>query len=105
MHIKYRKVDHTRKPVGKSNPNPFLDTRRYIVEVEDSLLLEYDNNFIAKNIYSKTNDKGPYITLLKNIIDHRKPNDALTHEDSFYVSKSGHKSQKYTTKGWRFCCE
>jgi len=103
--IKCRKVNNQGKPVGKSNPNPFLDTRRYIVEFTDGGLQEYDVNSIAESIYAQINDDGHYVTLLDSIIDHRKLETAIEHKNAFYQTHTGQRRRKYTTIGWDLCCK
>jgi len=87
--VRCRKVDNKGKPVGKANHNPFLDTRRYLVELKDVAVLEYDVNTIAESIYSQINNNVHYMLLLNSIVDHRKLNSSLTHENSFITTKSG----------------
>ena len=102
--VKSRKRDSDGKPIGSSNPNPILDTREYLVCLEDGTEETYTANMIAECIYSQINDSGRQLLLMKEIIDHEKTRDAITEEDGYYSTKSGPKPKR-TTRGWRLLVE
>jgi hypothetical protein len=59
-----RKRDAQGNPVGVSDNNPFLDTRRFEVELSDGSIEEYDANTIAESMYSQVDDEGKSYILL-----------------------------------------
>jgi len=63
------KRDANGNPVGRSNPNPILDTRVYQVTFPDGDTAEYSANIIAENLYSQVDGEGRQYLLLENIID------------------------------------
>jgi hypothetical protein len=46
--VVWRLTDDNNLPIGKSNNNPTLDTREYVVEFDDGQQLEYAANVIAE---------------------------------------------------------
>jgi hypothetical protein len=71
------KRDMEGKLIGRSNPNPLIDTALYEVECEDGMLESYAVNQIAEAISSQVDDEGSQYILIDEIIDHRKLGDAL----------------------------
>ena len=88
--------------IGRSNSNPLLDTREYEVEMPDGSVETYTANVIAENLYAQIDDDGNPYTIMEEIQDHRKDGDALSVEDGHYLTATGQKRLKRTTKGWRF---
>ena len=62
--------------IGKSNPNPLLDTSVFDVEMEGGAVERYSSNVIAEHIYSQIDDDGNNVYLLDEFIDHRKTKEA-----------------------------
>ena len=60
----------------------------------------YGANLIVENIMSSVNDEGNLFVLLDEIIDHQKTDEAVAESDSWYLTKSGQRRRKPTTKGW-----
>jgi type IV pilus biogenesis protein CpaD/CtpE len=56
--------------VGKSHPNPVLDTRVLEVQFPDGNVQEFAANIIAKHIYLQVDDEGcrGYQTYCRNAI-------------------------------------
>jgi hypothetical protein len=100
-----RKRDVDGNPIGKSNPNPILDTRVYEVEFPDGTIAEYSANVIAEALYSQVDVDGNCFLLLKEIVSHSKDDTALTNDDAF-VNTTGSQNpvKRPTTKGWKFEC-
>jgi Reverse transcriptase (RNA-dependent DNA polymerase) len=95
-----RKRDRDGKLIGKSNPNPILDTSLYNVEFEDGTVESYAANQIAEAIYSQVDTEGNQYLLIDEVIDHKKLGDALSGDDA-YVEIKGRRVPKKTTKGWK----
>ena len=51
--VKRRARDDCGELIGKTNPNPFLDSSVYEVEFDDGTVERYHANIIAENIYSR----------------------------------------------------
>ena len=78
-----------------------LDTREYVVQIQDGSSETYSANLIAESIMSSVDEEGNSYVLMDEIIDHQKGADALSREDALIRTKSGVRS-KITTKGWEF---
>ena len=98
-----RKRDADDKPIGYAHSNPLLDTREYQVEFVDGSTEAYTTNLIAEAMYSQVDDEGRNLTLLKEIVDHRKDATAVEAADAFGRTRSGRKFRRRTTKGWELC--
>jgi hypothetical protein len=79
--VKERVRDFDGNLVGRSNPNPLLDTSEYIIEYDDGTSDRMFANAIAENIYTQVDDEGYHFRLLKEITDHRKSADAISIAD------------------------
>jgi len=100
-----RKRDFDGNPVGKSNPNPILDTRVYEVEFPDGVIAEYSANAIAEALYSQVDIDGNRFLLLKEIVSHSRDDTALSIDNTIQNSTgSRNPSKRLTTKGWKFEC-
>ena len=89
--------------LGRADPNPLLDTSRYVVEYYDGSTDVLSANVIAEAIYSQVDDEGRDFLLLDDIVDHERDDDeALTESNCWEVKKNGDKVMKRTTKGWKF---
>ena len=105
--IKGRVKDRVRNEVGnlvgKADPNPLLDTSRYVVEYYDGSTDVLSANVIAEAIFSQVDDEGRDFLMLDEIVDHeRDEKEALDDSNCWEVKKNGDKVLKRTTKGWRF---
>ena len=92
-----RKRDHDGNPVGRRNENPILDTREYTVEFEDGSTDSYAANVIAENMFSQVDEHGNEFLLLKEIVDHRKDNSAVSIDDGWFTDCAGRKQRRLTT--------
>jgi hypothetical protein len=81
------KADGNGKALGKSNPNPLLDTREYEVKVGDGEVLEYAENVIAENLYSSVDKNGQRFVKVDSIIDHKKSKQAMLKTSAFIEMK------------------
>ena len=87
--VKRRARDDTGELIGKSNPNPFLDSSVYEVEFEDGAVERYHANIIAENIYSRIDGDGYSQYILDEILDHKSDDSAIGQENGFTVGRSG----------------
>ncbi len=93
-----RKRDESGNPIGKSHPNPILDTTVFEVEFPDGSVQDYAANVLAEALYAQVDQDGNRWLLLKDVIAHEKEASALS-SDQLKAMK-----RRYTTKGWKFCC-
>ena len=91
--------------VGKSNPNPLLDTSEYEVLFNDGSVERYSANIIAENIYSQIDKDGTTVSYLQDIIGHRKDDAAVSKSEGTVKDRHGREHQVKTTKGWWFLIE
>jgi hypothetical protein len=87
---------------GRSDSNPQLDTRVYDVTFADGAIKQYAANVIAENLYSQVDSEGNQYTMMKEIVDHRKSDAALTKENMYVVTNRGQRKLRKTTIGWEF---
>ncbi len=97
------KRDNNGLLIGKSNPNPLLNSRMYRVEFTDGTVQDYAANIIAEAIYSEVDDEGNKHLLFKEIITHRKTPKAIGIDQMWVEHPGGNKHMKRTTIGWEFC--
>ena len=62
-------------------------------------------NIIAENMLAQVDDEGHRQLLLSEIVDHRETTDSLQEADAFFLTPSGTKRRKPTTKGWDILLE
>jgi hypothetical protein len=79
-------------PISRRNNNPFLDTRKYEVELLDGTIEEYYANIIAENLFSQVDSEGRQYILLKEISDHRRDETALPLSEGFMTTNRAEKS-------------
>ena len=97
-----RKRDHDGALIGRSNPNPILNTAVYQVETPDGNIHEYTANIIAEKLWDQVNDDGWDYGLLHEIIGHRKTKNAVPLSEEFIETSGGARRRVITTKGWDF---
>jgi hypothetical protein len=90
--VQLRKVtkrlrDADGRPIGTTNDNPLLDTRKYAVEFRDGRVESVSANLIAQNLYSQLDDKGKRHILLTGIVDHRRDERAIDKRDAVVIMK------------------
>jgi hypothetical protein len=96
-----QKKDRDGNPIGRSNPDPVLDTRILEVQFPDGNVQEYAANVIAEHLYSQVDDEGRRYLLMDETVDHRKDGSAVAADDLYYTDKRGVKQMRRTTKGWQ----
>ena len=99
-----RKTDAQGNPLGKAHANPLLDTREYIVELEDGSYDSYFANTIAENLYTQCDTEGREFNVVREILDHKRDGRALSVQDGTYIN-NGQIRDKKTTAGWKLECE
>ena len=100
-----RRKDHNGNPIGRSNSNPVLDTRQYVVEFEDGAQEHYTANLIAENMYTQVDKQGKEFALMSEIVDHASDATAIGADDGFYLDRYGKTKPKMTTRGWKLLVE
>jgi hypothetical protein len=83
-----RKRDDDGILIGVAHKNPLLDTSLYEVEFNDGVTEAYTANIIAENIWARANDQGNLYSLIDEIIDHERSNEAI-HPDDQYITYNG----------------
>ena len=96
--IKSCKWNERGELIGTSNSNLLLDTRLYTVEFDDGMYGEYTINVVMENLYSQIDEEGQQTQIFKEIVDHRRSNDALSKEEGWNILPNGHQRRKVTTK-------
>ena len=83
--IAAHKHDRDGNPIGLANANPILDTRSYIVHVNDGNQTELTANMIAESLYSQCDPDGHQYVLLDEIVDYRRTDLAIKLADQKVV--------------------
>jgi hypothetical protein len=96
--VKARAKDPDGNPVGKSNQNPLLDTREYLIEFNDGSIDVLTANAIAESMYAQVDAEGRAYSLLDQIIEHKSDGNALSKDDAYLP---GTRQLRRTTKGWK----
>ena len=97
--------DESGELVCKSNRNPLLDTAVYDVEMSDGSVEKYSANIIAEHIYSQLDEGGRNVTLLSEIVDHKKSSAAVAITDGWDPAPGGSMKPKKTTIGWQLLAQ
>ena len=97
--------DESGELVGKSNRNPLLDTSLYDVEMEDGSVEKYSANIIAEHIFAQLDEDGRNVTLLSEIVDHKRSPSAVSITDGFDPGPGGSMNPKKSTKGWQLMAQ
>jgi hypothetical protein len=69
-HVTACKRDRNGNPVGHANDNPILDTRSYIINVDDGDQTELTANMIGESLYSQCDPNSNQYVLLEEIVNH-----------------------------------
>jgi hypothetical protein len=80
-----QKKDQDGNLIGRSNPDPVLDTCILEVQFPDGNVQEYGANVIAEHIYSQVDDKGCRYLLMDEIVDHGKDGLVVAANDLYYT--------------------
>ena len=99
-----RKTDAQGKPLGRAHRNPLLDTREYVVELEDGTFDSYFANTIAENLFTQCDAEGRQFNTIRDIIDHKTDGHAISRQDGVYYV-NGQRRNKKTTAGWKLQVE
>jgi hypothetical protein len=91
--------------IGTYNDNPLLNTMVYDCVFPDGTTKEYAANIIAENIYNNVDFDGYASSSSYVIVDHKCSGDAIRMEDKYFVTKTGTKRIRQTTKGWSMLIE
>ena len=89
---------------GNANPNPLLDTRKYVVEFPDGECTEYTANVIAESMIAQCDENGYDVKLMEAIIDHKSDGNAVSDADRYFYNR-GRQYHKKTTAGWKLCVQ
>ena len=60
---------------------------------------------IAENLLLQVDQEGHRQLLIDEIIDHRRLTDAIPKEHGTYLTSSGARRKKQTTRGWELCIQ
>ena len=103
--VKRRATDYDGNFLGQAHRNPLLDTREYELEFEDGTTDKYLANTIAENIYTQVDTEGQRHAAIREIVDHKSDDSAITIQNGFTVGRSGNRVPKKTTRGWKLLIE
>src|SRR6056300_696374 len=98
--VKRQAIGQDARPIGNAHFNPLVDSRKYKVEFDDGTTEILSANLLAENILDQVDEHGHRHRLMEEIGGHRKTEEALKEVDSWYMTESGTKRRKKTTKGW-----
>lgn len=98
--VKRQAVDDDGRVIGVPSSNPLLDSRQYEVEYEDGTKEILTANLLAESILEQVDEHGHKHRMMEEINGHRKSDEALNEDESWYRTKNGTKRRKHTTKGW-----
>ena len=86
---------------GTYDPDPFLNTMIYEVELPDGSIKEVSANLIAENILTQVDDDGFSKVMLEAIVDYKKDEStAIAKADMYVTTRSGQRRMRKTTTGW-----
>ena len=97
-----RKRDRDGNPVGHANDNPILDTRSYIVDIDDGDQTELTANKIAESLYSQCDPDGNHYVLLEEIVDYQRLPTAVKLSDQKTVRANGKTYQSKTIREYKY---
>ena len=95
-----RALGHDGQTCGTYDPDPFLNTMIYEVELPDGSIKEVSANVIAENILTQVDDDGFSQVMLEAIVDFKKDATAVDIKDKYVYTRSGQKRLRKTTTGW-----
>ena len=88
--------------VGKSNPQPQLDTRIYNVEFPDGHYERYSSNVLTEALSEAIDPDGYETSYIKEICGYqRDEREAIPRNKGHMYNKFGRAIPKITTKGWK----
>ena len=77
---------------GEYDDNPILNSIIYNVEFRDGTIKEYSPNVITENMLAQVDSDGFTMTMVGDIIDHKKDAATAVSKDDMYVTT--HRSNK-----------
>ena len=99
-----RARDNDGEPIGKTHPNPLLDTCAYDCKMHDGTVYRYNANVIAEKVFSQCNNEG-WRQVMREITDHRKDNTAVKITNEYTtIQRDSKRIPKTTTLGWQLVC-
>ena len=75
------------------------------MEMLDGSVEKYSANVIAEHIYSQLDEDGQNVTLLSEIVDHKKSSAAVAISDGWDPGPGGSMKPKKTTIGWQLLAQ
>jgi len=90
-----RKRDINDNPIGVAHSNPIFDTRLYQVQFPEGHVEEYSANVIAQNIYSQLDSEGHRYTMMEEITDFKKDDNAVPSEERYVIGPNELTSMGY----------
>ena len=91
--------------IGRTNENPILDTREYVVEFEYGEQAELATNTIDQNMYAQCDpDRNQYF-MFDSIVYFRRSTTALCYADQKVLKADGRYFMRRTTAGWQLCIQ
>ena len=103
--VRRRHQDEQGRPLGTANANPILDSRMYEIEFPDGATDVVTANLIAENLYSQIDNEGRQFLVLKDIVDHKFTDEAVSTENGYVLSNNGQRRPVITTKGCELMTE
>ena len=86
--VKRRKLDGLGNATGKTNQNPILDSRLYVVKFADGADAEYSANVVAENMWAQCDADRNQHRLMEAIVDHKFGEDVVKQADGFVDVKA-----------------
>ena len=87
---------------GEYDDNPILNSIIYDVEFPDGTIKEYSANVIAENMLTQVDSDRFTMTMMGDIIDHKKDAAMTVSKDDIYITtRRGNKQKRITTCGWK----
>ena len=77
--------------MGSHDPNIFLNTLNYDVELPDGEIKEQLANVIDENIHAQVDEYGHAMQIMDAIVRHRKHSNTVDKADAHLRTKSRHK--------------
>jgi hypothetical protein len=99
------KCNQDGNPIGHANGNPILDTRSYIVNLDDGKQTELTANMITESLYSQCDPNSNQYVLLEEIVDYQHLPAAVKLPDQLIVRANCKTYLKHSTIGWQLCCQ
>ena len=97
--------DNDDNVIGRSNKNPILDTRGYVVEFEYGEQEELAANTIAQSMYAQCDPERNQYVMFDLIVDFRRSTTVLCYADQKTLKADGGSFMHRTTAGWQMCIQ